>query len=225
MPRITVEAFAVARERLGFSEMIVEVAAENVSELLEELRARNPGASDVINSSRIALNTEYAVGGDALKDGDVVSIIPPVSGGTESRAIVSTEIIDVEAVISRAAAPGIGAVVSFVGTVRDRNDGFVVRAIEYESKCDMAVKELERLLESATGRFGLIGAAIQHRIGVVRAGEASVVIVVSSAHRQEAFDSCQWLLNELKSVVPIWKHEIRVVAGRDERVWIGEGGG
>lgn len=120
---------------------------------------------------------------------------------------IATEPIDVAAVTAAVGHPAAGAVVTFVGTTRDHNEGRRVIRLEYEAYEEMAVSELRKLGEAAAVRWPIEKVAIVHRIGIVPVGEASVVIAVSSAHRSDAFDACRFLIDRLKEVVPIWKKE------------------
>lgn len=108
------------------------------------------------------------------------------------------------AVVSRAAA---GAIVSFIGTTRDHNDGRRVLRLEYEAYPEMALQEMRKIGDTARQRWTVDAVAIVHRIGVVPIGEASVVITVSSGHRRAAFEACHFIIDRLKEVVPIWKKE------------------
>jgi molybdopterin synthase catalytic subunit len=113
--------------------------------------------------------------------------------------------------------PGAGAVVTFVGTTRNANEGRRVVRLEYEAYGRMATREMETLAATATRRWRLKKVAMVHRIGVVPVGEASVAIAVSAGHRPEAFAACQWLIDRLKEIVPIWKRE----HFRGGQIWIG----
>ena len=113
--------------------------------------------------------------------------------------------------------PAAGAVVTFLGTTRNENDGRHVVRLEYEAFARMAEREMRRLAAEASRRWPLRRVAIVHRIGVVPVGEASVAIAVSAGHRAEAFAACHWLIDRLKEIVPIWKRE----HFRGGQVWIG----
>jgi molybdopterin synthase catalytic subunit len=113
--------------------------------------------------------------------------------------------------------PGAGAVVTFMGTTRNRNAGRHVVRLEYEAFAGMAEREMRTLASAAARRWKLRKVAMVHRIGLVRVGQASVGIAVSAAHRAEAFAACHWLIDRLKEIVPIWKRE----HFRGGRVWIG----
>jgi molybdopterin synthase catalytic subunit len=125
--------------------------------------------------------------------------------------------IDIAAVNAAVAHARAGAIVTFVGTTRDHNDGRRVIRLEYEAYPEMALAEMRKIGDSARLRWPVDGIAIVHRIGVVPVGEASVAIAVSAAHRRAAFDACHFAIDRLKEVVPIWKKEH--FAGGE--IWIG----
>lgn len=101
-----------------------------------------------------------------------------------------------------------GAIVDFWGVVRAIEDGRDITGIEYEAHGSMAEHQMRGLAEIAVGRFGLTQVIIQHRIGFVPAAEASIVVRVASARRSAAFSANQWIMDELKRTVPIWKHPV-----------------
>ena len=128
-----------------------------------------------------------------------------------------------EATLRRAVEqPGAGAVVVFVGTVRNQHAGAPVDGLEYSAQETLALKELEKICTEACARFQLADARVQHRLGALKIGEASVVIAVSSAHRADAFDGCRYIIDELKTRVPIWKKE-SYTDGR-AAAWVGPDG-
>lgn len=98
--------------------------------------------------------------------------------------------------------------VDFWGMVRALEDGKEISGIEYEAHREMAEHQMRGIAQGATSKFGLAKAVIHHRIGFVPAGEASVVVRVQSAHRAAAFDASQWIMDELKRTVPIWKNPV-----------------
>jgi len=105
--------------------------------------------------------------------------------------------------------PSCGAVACFVGTVRDQAEGHTdVRAIDYEAYTSQVLPRFEAIASAARDRWpGLGGVVVWHRVGRVELGEASVVVVVSTPHRGDAFDACRYLIDTLKATAPIWKHE------------------
>ncbi|WP_373060771.1 molybdenum cofactor biosynthesis protein MoaE [Gemmatimonas sp.] len=121
-------------------------------------------------------------------------------------AIVSAP-IDVGALLSRAQAPGVGAVSMFLGTVRDLNDGRPVSGMEYEAYGPMAESELRAIAEETCGRIAGLRLVVEHRVGTLEIGEASVAIVAAHAHRAQAMDGARDVIEALKRRVPIWKRE------------------
>jgi len=100
---------------------------------------------------------------------------------------------------------GAGALVDFWGVVRKLEDGRQIDGIEYEAHREMAEHQLRRIAEQAAETFGLRFVLIHHRIGFIAVGESSLFLRVTSLHREEAFRASQWIVNELKRKVPIWK--------------------
>ncbi|HLX61063.1 MAG TPA: molybdenum cofactor biosynthesis protein MoaE [Planctomycetota bacterium] len=135
---------------------------------------------------------------------------------------LTRDALGAQAIERLAADPAAGAVVSFIGVTRDNHFGRRVITLEYEAHETLALKMLEKLCAQALEQFGLIRAAVYHRLGKVEIGEASVVIAVSAAHRGAAFDGCRFLIDELKTTVPIWKKEY--YADGSEPVWVGPDG-
>lgn len=116
---------------------------------------------------------------------------------------------------------GDGAVVTFVGTVRDHHMGKRVLALEYEAYASMAESEMQRIGVEMLAKHGLHGIAMRHRVGKLPVGEISVVIAVSAPHRGEAFAACSEALDKLKETVPVWKKEYF----EDGEIWVGQGAG
>src|SRR5207248_3894905 len=100
---------------------------------------------------------------------------------------------------------GAGAVVDFWGVVRPIEDGREIEGIEYEAHREMAEHQLKRIAEQAAENFGLRVVLIHHRIGFIAVGAPSLFLRVTSLHREEAFRASQWIVDELKKKVPIWK--------------------
>jgi molybdopterin synthase catalytic subunit len=98
-----------------------------------------------------------------------------------------------------------GAVIDFLGVVRRLEDGREIEGIDYEAHHEMAEHQLKRIGELASEKFGLQSVIIHHRIGFVAVGKASLFLRVASRHRGEAFRASQWIVDELKKKVPIWK--------------------
>jgi len=115
--------------------------------------------------------------------------------------------IDFNAVTDSVRSHNAGAVVLFLGTVREFTDGAQTASLEYEAYSAMAVQAMEQLRQEARDKWTLVNASIVHRIGQLELGEIAVAVAVSSAHRTEAFEAGQWLIDTLKHRVPIWKKE------------------
>jgi molybdopterin synthase catalytic subunit len=115
--------------------------------------------------------------------------------------------IDVSAVVDGVRCAAAGAVVLFLGTVREGSGTRKTSSLDYECYVEMAEKQLRQLEAEARGRWPLEACAIVHRLGHLPVGETSVAIAVSAAHRRPAFEAGQWLIDRVKEVVPIWKRE------------------
>jgi len=100
-----------------------------------------------------------------------------------------------------------GAQVDFVGIVRNHNQGRPVEALEYSAYAELAEREGSRILNEAMERFPLHAALASHRIGHLLVGDVAVRVSVAASHREEAFAACRWLIDQIKSRVPIWKRE------------------
>ena len=101
----------------------------------------------------------------------------------------------------------IGAVCSFIGTVRDRNDGLSVSSMELEHYPGMTEKAIESMIDEAMTRFDIFGARVVHRVGLLQPLDQVVMVAVTSAHRGESFQACEFLMDYLKTQAPFWKKE------------------
>lgn len=113
--------------------------------------------------------------------------------------------------------PGAGAVVTFLGTVRDVSRGRRVLYLEYEAYSGMAEEVMRQIGEEIRERWGLERVAMIQRVGRLEVGEASVAIAVAAPHRQEAFAACRYAVDRLKEIVPIWKKEV----WKERESWVG----
>ena len=116
--------------------------------------------------------------------------------------------INIKEVIDSASANGAGAVNVFIGTIRDTTNNKKVVQLEYEAYESMAIAETKKIVDQASQRWELLGYAISHRIGILKPGEVAVVVAVSTKHRKESFEACQFIIDSLKLSVPIFKKEI-----------------
>ena len=139
-----------------------------------------------------------------------------------ARVSVQTEDFDLTSEVAalRRGDPGVGAIASFVGTVRDRNDGLGVSEMELEHYPGMTERAIEQMIDAALARFDIRAARVVHRIGRLAPLDQIVLVVVTSAHRGQAFQACEFLIDYLKTQAPFWKKEVTPEGARwvDARV-------
>ena len=121
---------------------------------------------------------------------------------------ISSQPIDIQICIDNTQSERAGAIDVFIGTVRNHNNAKKVVRLEFETYDVMAVKKMEELAQQARERWEIEKIVMVHRKGVLQIGDVAVVIAVSTPHRVASFEACQWLIDMLKQVVPIWKKEI-----------------
>ncbi|MGA2833201.1 MAG: molybdenum cofactor biosynthesis protein MoaE [Terracidiphilus sp.] len=225
--QVRVFSFGVLRDWLGASAATIELPeGATVRELLARLSERRAVA--MLRGIAVSVNAEYATVDHLLREGDEVGLLPPVSGGSgiqsepslESSAEVvfvalTRERIDAQKLVSAARQGEDGAVVVFDGVVRNHSRGRKTLYLDYEAYEEMAAKQMNELAGEARGRFGVRHVTLVHRLGRLQVGETSVLIVVASEHRAQAFEACRWLIDTLKKTVPIWKKE----TFQDGAVW------
>ena len=231
---VRLRCFAGLRDELGASEVEIELPdGADVTRLKLAIELRWPRLAGRLASVRVAADHEFLAETDLIPLGAELALIPPVSGGAgpavplsaransteDIRIILTEESIDLDEMIKFVRVPAAGAVVTFLGTVREASRGLPVVELEYEAYAPMAQSWLERLGQDARQQHSARRVAIAHRLGVVPVSGDSVAIAVSSAHRAEAFDACRALIEGLKADVPIWKRE-RYESGE---VWVGWG--
>jgi molybdopterin synthase catalytic subunit len=206
---VRVLPFGVLKDWLGASASTVELpSGATVAELLTYLSERQP--SLLLRGIAVSVNAEYAQASQVLHEGDEVGLLPPVSGGSEGmerHGTLTSEPIRPELLIAAVKRAEDGAVVVFDGIVRNHSNGRQTLFLDYEAFPELAIKQMEALVAHAIEQFGIRDAWIVHRLGRLEIGETSVLIVVASAHRAQAFEACRWLIDTLKKTVPIWKKE------------------
>ena len=186
-----------------------------VAEFLRGFFVVAPQLEKYAGSLAIAVNREYALPTQVLREGDEIALLPPVSGGCAEDASLAEsdwirlqrEPIDAGALVAAVKDGEAGAVVVFDGIVRNHTRGRRTLHLDYESYEDMALRQMQGLAREAQQRFGVRRVALVHRLGRLQVGETSVLIVVTSAHRAQAFEACRWVIDTLKKTVPIWKKE------------------
>jgi molybdopterin synthase catalytic subunit len=126
-----------------------------------------------------------------------------------ARVSIQTEDFDLQQEVAalRAGDAGVGAVCSFIGTVRDRNDGSAVASMELEHYPGMTEKAIEAMIDEACRRFDILGARVIHRVGLLQPQDQIMMVAVTSAHRGQSFLACEFLMDYLKTQAPFWKKE------------------
>lgn len=123
------------------------------------------------------------------------------------RTALVTGVIDAATLLAEVAAPKNGASVLFVGAVRESNDGREVSGIEYSAYAAMAENEMAVIVSEAASQFDTDDIVVEHRVGRLGIGEASVVIAVAHPHRAQAYEASRFIIEALKKRVPVWKRE------------------
>ena len=210
--QVRVRLFASLRELAGTAEIGLELQepTSSVEICWRRLCEFHPGLSGWRDSVRPALNLEYVDWEAEVSPGDEIAFLPPVSGGAPAAEVaihvnVSAEPIDVTAMCAAMERRGIGAIATFVGLVRDPDEGVAISHLIYEAYPEMAEPVLVAISEAACSRYGASEVRVQHRTGTVQAGTDSVAVVVGAQHRHQALDACRFIIDELKSRAPIWK--------------------
>ena len=121
---------------------------------------------------------------------------------------LTREPLDREALVAAVSHQSVGGSVVFEGIVRDNARGKQIRYLEYDVYLEMAQQQIRTIVAEAQQRWGVERVAVAHRFGRLEIGEASVIIVVAAPHRGEAFDACRYIIDALKTTVPIWKKEV-----------------
>jgi MoaE-MoaD fusion protein len=183
-------------------------SSATVATLLDRCRDLAPHQTDLLGALAVAVNQEYVPAHHRLHDGDEIALLPPVSGGTpNTRVELVWEPISTEVLVAEIKRGEDGAVVVFDGIVRNNTRGRRTRFLNYEAYEDMALRLMHELAAEAITKFGVRAVTLVHRLGRLEVSETSVLIVVASAHRGQAFDACRWIIDTLKKKVPIWKKE------------------
>lgn len=208
--QIAVRLFGSLREATGVKELSVTLdEGARLGTLQDLLSAEHPGFEAMAGKLRVALNQEVTDDDVTLAEGDEVAFLPPVSGGRdEVLCTLSEQPLDVGETVARVSGPGMGGIVTFVGTVRDASRGKVIEHLEYEAYPGMAEREMEKIAAEAGEKWPGSRVAVAHRVGHLEIGEIAVVVVAASPHRAEAFAACRYTIDTLKERVPIWKKEV-----------------
>jgi len=213
---VVVKLFGAVREAVGAKLLTVEVPEGcPVAELRSRLAREYPVFDQFGDRLAVSVNYEIAPTETALREGDEVAFLPPVSGGAGA-CTLSEQPLDVAATIARVSGPGKGGIVTFLGAVREESRGRAIRHLEYESYPEMAEREMQKIADAAAERWPGVEVAIAHRAGHLEIGELAVVIAAAAPHRGDAFEACRFAIDTLKQTVPIWKKEVAT----DGEYWV-----
>jgi len=180
----------------------------NLDALWGRYVARFPGLNDLSGALLLAVNQEVANRARVLEDGDEVAFLPPVSGGSnEDYYLLTRSPIPTADLVRQQKASEDGAVVVFEGVVRNNSRGRRTVYLEYEAYEPMAIRKMQEIGAEVRRKFEVDHIGMIHRLGRLEIGETSVAIIVTSAHRRAAFGACQYTIDRLKQIVPIWKKE------------------
>jgi MoaE-MoaD fusion protein len=218
---VTVKLFGMTKS-LARNQDSLSLALRNgsqVKDLVELLNAEYPMIGELIHKKKILVSVNHEIAGEdaTIQDGDEIALLPPFAGGALMNQVsddaqlvrVQREDFSVDAEINRVRdrSKRIGGISIFLGTARNRSKGRDVDGITFEHYEGMAQKTLREIRERALKDFDIIEVAILHRYGKIGIGDNIVLIVVGAEHRAEAFRACQWAIDELKRMTPIWKLE------------------
>ncbi len=232
---MTVLFFGILQEMTGLREDRAEIAAgTTIAALFSQYSQRFETLEAARSSILCARNQEFVNAETEVTDQDEIAFLPPVSGGSSPTATANGEaythqasrdghffalcrsVIDSAQLVQQLQRPEDGAVVVFEGVVRNNTKGRSTRFLDYECYQAMAIRQMERIGLEIAAAHSVGHLAMVHRLGRLTIGEASVVIVVTSPHRQAAFAAALEAINRLKREVPIWKKEYF----EDGEVWV-----
>lgn len=214
--QVAVKLFGQVREAVGEKELSVELPdGASARDLRRRLADRYPIFDTFGDRLAVSVQLDVVPLDTALRDGDEVAFLPPVSGGSAPCWISDRPLVEADAV-ARVKGPGMGGIVTFVGAVRDHARGRKVQHLEYDAYPEMAVREMEKIADEAARRWPDARVAIGHRCGHLEIGEIAVVVAAAAPHRAEAFAACRFAIDTLKETVPIWKKEFAV----DGEQWV-----
>lgn len=208
---ITLECHGALTERLGGETVALSLAPPHtVDRLLEYARECWPDAAGLLTRTACARGDTLLAPDAPLADGDVIALIPPVSGGApqpETATHLNEAPLDLDALMAETEDERCGALVVFGGTVRLANAGREVTSMDYSAYGPLAARTLADIERETIEAFDIHACRLQHRTGALALGEVSVYVVVRAVHRAAAFDAARHALEELKARVAVWKNE------------------
>lgn len=230
--QLNVVFFARLKRETGVEHLSLEVAEGSDVRAVAELVEARFGIS--LRGCMVAVNENYASPDTVPGPGAEVAFLPPVAGGSgeaprddaqegdvpvgdeQTHCEVTAAPLRLETADAFLVKPEYGAQAYFVGTVRSPNKGRTVEFIEYEGYAPMARRVMQGAADAAREQHGELRVYLQHRVGRLLPGEASILIGVASPHRRAALEACDFIIEHLKVHVPVWKHE----ADEDGQHWV-----
>lgn len=209
--QLNVVFFARLKRETGVEHLTLDVADGSDVRAVATLIEARYGLS--LKGCMVAVNENYATPDTVLTPGAEVAFLPPVAGGSDdpddtTHCEITSEPLRLDAADAFLVRPQYGAQAYFVGTVRSPNQGKAVQYIEYEGYEPMARRVMQGAADAARERHGELRVFVQHRVGRLHPGEASILIGVASPHRRAALEACDFIIEHLKVHVPVWKHEV-----------------
>jgi molybdopterin converting factor subunit 1 len=225
--RVRVLFFGMLKELVGQPAEDCEFPeGANLRSVFDAYAARHPRLRELAPSIVVARNQEFADLSTAVREGDEVAFLPPVSGGVATDPVelcpdehyfaITRHPIEPRAILTRIQTGGDGAVVTFEGTVRNNTHGRPTLCLDYEGYESMALQVMAKIGTEIAAAHEITHIAMVHRLGRMLVGETSVAVIVTAPHRRPAFDAALEGINRLKKLVPIWKKEYFV----DGEVWV-----
>jgi molybdopterin synthase catalytic subunit len=208
--------FGMLKDITGRATEELELAeGSNLGDVFHHYAQQFPRIRDYQDSIVLARNHEFSSRGERVAGGDEVAFLPPVSGGSEPRIedeqghffALTRQPIDTACIRQRLLRGEDGAIVDFIGVVRNNTKGRATTHLDYECYEPMALKMMAEIGRNIAHTHPIGHIAMVHRLGRLEIGEASVAVVVTAAHRKPAFEAALEGINRLKRLVPIWKKE------------------
>ena len=226
--KISVLLFASIKEYAGTDKIFVDIADKStVADLKHEIANHIPQLKDLLPTTLVSINHEFAFPEDKVPPDAEIAIFPPVSGGQEKPTIIEikSQPFSIDEIISNIVGPSTGAMCIFSGIVRAHNEYAdndkhidVVRQLEYEAYSPMAESKMYQVASEVRFQWpNVFGIAIFQRIGNLQPSQQTVMIACTGAHRDSGvFEAARYGIDRLKEIVPIWKKEI----GNKDSSWI-----
>ncbi len=210
MAKVIVRYFSMYKDLVGVDEEEYQ-DIEKLNDLLQEVFNKHPELKKYVDEYGliVLVNDEIAGSNDiALKDGDVVSLLPPASGG--SRCVLTNELPkSLDSVVEELKLlPSTGCIGIFIGIVKSHVDGHAVKHLSYDAH-PSAAKILNKVVEDVVKKHGLSDAIVYHKIGQAKPGELTTIIAVAAKSRKDCLEALNDIISHLKHDVPIWKLEVR----------------